>query len=47
MTIEQILQEKKSFDLSVNFEKLGVQDKERGWLAPGKSRMLETVAKDS
>lgn len=34
VTIEQILQEKKTFDLSLNFEKLGV-DTERRWLTPG------------
>ena len=29
ITIESILQEKKTFDLSLNFEKLGVDDSER------------------
>ena len=36
LTIEQILQEKKAFDLTVNFEKLGV-DEGRGWHVPGQS----------
>jgi hypothetical protein len=35
VTIEQILQEKKTFDVSLNFEKLGVSDKDRGWQNPG------------
>lgn len=35
VTIEQILQEKKTFDVSLNFEKLGVSDKDRGWRNPG------------
>lgn len=33
-TIEQILQEKKAFDLSVNFEKLGVDNEDKGWHEP-------------
>ena len=36
LTVEQILQEKKAFDLTVNFEKLGV-DEDRGWHVPGQS----------
>lgn len=31
VTIESVLQEKKKFDLSLSFEKLGVDDTERGW----------------
>ncbi|KAF1833786.1 WD40 repeat-like protein [Decorospora gaudefroyi] len=31
VTIESILQEKKTFDLSLSFEKFGVDDTERGW----------------
>jgi hypothetical protein len=34
LSIEKILEEKKTFDLSVNFEKLGVSDKETGWRQP-------------
>ncbi|KAF1942163.1 hypothetical protein EJ02DRAFT_180940 [Clathrospora elynae] len=34
VTIESILHEKKSFDLSLSFEKLGVDDAERGWTLP-------------
>ena len=37
VTLETILQEKKTFDVSLNFEKLGV-DKEDGWKKPGQSR---------
>ena len=38
LTIEQILQEKKAFDLTVNFEKLGVGE-DRGWHVPGQSHV--------
>lgn len=31
VTIESILHEKKTFDLSLHFEKLGVDDKNKGW----------------
>jgi WD40 repeat protein len=34
LTIEQILHEKKVFDLSLNFEKLGDEDKDQGWTSP-------------
>ncbi|KAF2643307.1 WD40 repeat-like protein [Massarina eburnea CBS 473.64] len=45
ITIEQILQEKKTFDLSVNFEKLGVEDNDRQWRVPSPSKplMLESI----
>jgi hypothetical protein len=36
ITIEQVLQEKATFDLSLKFEKLGVQEKALGWRKPGK-----------
>ncbi|CAG5179313.1 uncharacterized protein ALTATR162_LOCUS9140 [Alternaria atra] len=44
-TIESILQEKKTFDLSLNFEKLGVDDKERGWTvqAPLDPKVVESL----
>jgi exosome complex RNA-binding protein Rrp42 (RNase PH superfamily) len=35
LTIEQVLQEKKAYDLSVNFEKLGVEEKSKAWVVPG------------
>ncbi|KAJ4286248.1 hypothetical protein N0V90_013282 [Kalmusia sp. IMI 367209] len=35
ITIEKILQEKKTFDLSLNFEKLGVDVKDREWQSDG------------
>jgi hypothetical protein len=35
LTIEQVLQEKKAYDLSVNFEKLGVEEKATAWTKPG------------
>ncbi|KZM19758.1 hypothetical protein ST47_g9293 [Ascochyta rabiei] len=34
VTIESILHEKKTFDLSLNFEKLGVEDSSRQWAIP-------------
>jgi WD40 repeat protein len=38
VTIESILQEKKEFDLSLNFEKLGVDDKALAWTVPAPSK---------
>jgi len=35
ITIEQILQEKKVFDVSVSFEKLGMEEEEKKWKLPG------------
>lgn len=35
LTIEKILEEKKIFDLSLNFEKFGVGDADIGWRIPG------------
>ncbi|KAL1796350.1 hypothetical protein ACET3X_004890 [Alternaria dauci] len=45
VTIESILQEKKTFDLSLNFEKLGVDDNERGWTiqAPVEPRVVGSL----
>ncbi|KAF2751864.1 hypothetical protein M011DRAFT_491378 [Sporormia fimetaria CBS 119925] len=37
ITIDQILQEKKTFDLSVQFEKLGTDDVQPGWRSPAPS----------
>ncbi|KAI9761730.1 MAG: 60S ribosomal protein L29 [Chaenotheca gracillima] len=34
ITLEQVLEEKKIFDLSVNFEKVGVGDEDNGWTNP-------------
>ncbi|KAF2000249.1 WD40 repeat-like protein [Amniculicola lignicola CBS 123094] len=34
MTIEQILQEKKTFDLSINFTKMRLEDQNHGWYLP-------------
>lgn len=36
LTIEKILEEKKIFDLSLNFEKFGVGHADREWRLPGK-----------
>jgi WD40 repeat protein len=45
VTIESILEEKKNFDLSLNFEKLGVDDTERGWtsLAPAAPTVISSL----
>jgi WD40 repeat protein len=45
VTIESVLQEKKTFDLSLNFEKLGVDDTERGWtsLAPATPTVVSSL----
>jgi len=38
LTLETLLEEKKTFDLSVRFEKLGVEeDGEKRWRKPGRS----------
>ena len=37
LTIEKILEEKKIFDLSLNFEKFGVGHADREWRLPGKN----------
>lgn len=45
ITIESILQEKKTFDLSLNFEKLGVDDAKQAWTvqAPAKPKVVESL----
>jgi len=35
LTIEKVLEEKKTFDLSVQFEKLGRDDGAKGWSTKG------------
>ena len=35
LTIEQVLREKETFDLSQNFEKVDIQDDSLGWSVPG------------
>jgi WD40 repeat protein len=49
ITIESILQEKKTFDLSLNFEKLGIDDAKRGWTlqAPVEAKVVESLPKRS
>ncbi|KAL1634640.1 hypothetical protein SLS58_010582 [Diplodia intermedia] len=34
LTIEQVLREKETFDLTSNFERLGVEDDDKGWRKP-------------
>lgn len=42
-TIEGVLQEKRTFDQSVNFERYGENDKEKDvWSEPGKFRIIPT-----
>jgi WD40 repeat protein len=45
VTIENVLEEKKAFDTSLNFEKLGLDDKGRGWTAhaPSKPTVLSSL----
>ncbi|KAH9868426.1 hypothetical protein J1614_007498 [Plenodomus biglobosus] len=45
ITIETILQEKKTFDLSLNFEKLGTNDADRAWTerAPASPSSINTL----
>jgi WD40 repeat protein len=40
ITIESVLHEKKAFDTSLNFEKLGLDDEDRGWSAHAPSRPM-------
>ncbi len=40
LTIEKILEEKKIFDLSVNFERLGASEGQKGWSNRGTSFWL-------
>ncbi|KAF2141679.1 uncharacterized protein K452DRAFT_228234 [Aplosporella prunicola CBS 121167] len=41
LTVEQLLREKQAFDLSANFERLGVQDDDKGWHDPAPSSATE------
>jgi len=45
VTIESVLQEKKTFDTSLNFEKLGLDDRGRGWTfqAPHCSTIVDSL----
>jgi WD40 repeat protein len=45
VTIETILREKQAFDTSLNFEKLGLEDKDRAWSAraPSKPTILSSI----
>ncbi|MCJ1352493.1 MAG: hypothetical protein MMC33_002477 [Icmadophila ericetorum] len=38
LTIEQVLEEKKTFDISVRFEKFGVAERDEAWSLPAPSR---------
>jgi len=37
LTLETLLEEKKNFDISVQFEKLGVEGGDAGWSLPCRS----------
>jgi WD40 repeat protein len=49
VTLEQILQEKQTYDLSLRFEKMGVDDEEKGWRVPAPSHptILDTLPSKS
>ncbi|KAF1975507.1 hypothetical protein BU23DRAFT_530035 [Bimuria novae-zelandiae CBS 107.79] len=49
VTIEKILQEKQTFDLTLNFEKLGVDDKERRWqtIAPSDPTVMDSIPRSN
>jgi hypothetical protein len=47
LTLETLLEEKKTFDLSVRFEKLGTDDGERGWTKPGKGICVMLMSVDA
>ncbi|KAK5132086.1 hypothetical protein LTR08_000336 [Meristemomyces frigidus] len=49
LTLETLLEEKKSFDLNAHFEKLGVEDGERGWSqpAPTTAHVVKTLPSSS
>ncbi|KAH7405941.1 WD40-repeat-containing domain protein [Phaeosphaeria sp. MPI-PUGE-AT-0046c] len=49
ITIESVLHEKQTFDTSLNFEKLGIEDKDHGWLAhaPSKPTILKSLPNQS
>jgi len=36
LTIDQVLEEKKVFDLSLQIEKIGIGDKDKDWSVPGR-----------
>lgn len=42
LTLETLLEEKKTFDLSVKFEKLGTSDGTTSWGVPGEDKPLST-----
>jgi hypothetical protein len=45
LTIEALLEEKKTFDIATKFEKLGVEDAAAGWRlpAPSNSRIVDVL----
>ncbi|KAF7190286.1 hypothetical protein HII31_08617 [Pseudocercospora fuligena] len=47
LTIETLLEEKKTFDVSIKFEKLGVEDANLGWSRPGMAKELDVLPTSS
>ena len=49
ITIEKVLEEKKTFDLSVNFEKLGTHEGDQGWssAAPAVPNVISSLPSTS
>lgn len=41
LTIEKVLEEKNVFDVSKNFEKLGLDDRDKGWKHHGMHQILQ------
>lgn len=41
VTLEQILEEKRTFDVSTAFEKLGLEDESKLWATPGAYLILD------
>lgn len=46
MTLETLLEEKRNFDVSVRFEKLGLSDGNDGWSSPGEFMLFWRVGSD-
>lgn len=47
MTIERILEEKRTFDLSLGLEKVGIDEDNRGWSLPGTLSLTFIVCQDT
>jgi len=47
LTLEKVLEEKKTFDLSIRFEKLGTDEEQKGWSDKSRSTRLYLVFQTS